>query len=118
MDHVAAYGASARYDVHRTNVIEEPPGPVDWLICVELLEHLEVPLLLVQALRKMLAPGGKAFIATAINAPNSDHIYLFRSVDEVVEMLRMGGFTVEEVCANAAEGPKYNPPTVAAFIVR
>jgi SAM-dependent methyltransferase len=117
-DHVAAYGATARYETRRANVMEERPNPVDWLICVELLEHLEDPMVLLRTLRQMLNPGGKAFIATAINAPNSDHIWLYETTDEVTAQLRRAGFTVEQACVNPSESNSEKPPTVAAFICR
>jgi len=116
-DHLTAFGVSGRYQMVRENVIEETPEPVDWLICVELIEHLEDPMVLLRALRRMLNPGGKAFLATAINAPNSDHIWLYRNVDEVMAHLAEAGFWVEQAETNAAY-PGVNPPTVAAFIVR
>ena len=115
-DHLTAFGVSGRYQMVRENVIEETPEPVDWLICVELIEHLSRPQMLIAALRRMLNPGGKAFLATAINAPNSDHIYLLRSVDEAASLITEGGFRIEQISANVATSSSKTPPTVVAFI--
>ena len=115
-NHMRAFGLGGRYEMKMMNVLEDTPEPVDWLICVELWEHLESPMDLLQTLRKMLNPGGRMFIATALNAPNSDHIYLLCSVDECYAMLHEAGFHVIQAQANAAY-PGKTPPTVAAFIV-
>lgn len=115
-DHMVSYALTGRYSTFLRNVLEDPPPQTDWLICVELLEHLEDPMVLLRALRAMLRPGGWAFVATAINAPNSDHIWLYRSGEEVVDHLHLAGFRVEAAELNAAY-PGETPPTVAAFIV-
>ncbi len=118
--HVRAFGAGERYRVELRDVVDQPPAPVDWLICVEVLEHLEDPVSFVRALRGMLRPGGKAFIATALNAPNADHIYLYRTAEEVKTQLLGAGFAVEQYFCALASAPKH-PDTpvaeVAAFIV-
>lgn len=118
--HVRAFGAGARYRVELRDVVEQPPIPVDWLICVEVLEHLEDPLKFLHALRGLLRPGGAAFIATALNAPNADHIYLYRTAEDVKIQLLAAGFAVEQYFCALAGAPKH-PDTpvaeVAAFIV-
>ena len=42
-DQVRAAGAQARYTMHRQDIIAQPITPVPWLVCVEVLEHLEHP---------------------------------------------------------------------------
>jgi hypothetical protein len=118
--HVRAFGAGARYRVELRDVVEQPPIPVDSLICVEVLEHLEDPLTFLHALRGLLRPGGTAFIATALNAPNADHIYLYRTAEDVKIQLLAAGFAVEQYFCALAGAPKH-PDTpvaeIAAFIV-
>jgi SAM-dependent methyltransferase len=115
-NHLGAFRLGSRYEMRMSNVLEDEPEPVDWLLCIELLEHLPDPMVLLRSLRRMLRPGGKAFLATALNAPNSDHIWLYRSVDEVVTQLHEAGFRVESAELNAAY-PGLMPPVVAAFVV-
>jgi 2-polyprenyl-3-methyl-5-hydroxy-6-metoxy-1,4-benzoquinol methylase len=118
--HVAAFGYADRYHVHLRNVLTEPVEPCQWLVCVEVLEHMEDPLSLLRILRRTLVDGGRAFITAAINAPNVDHIYLYTTADEVVAQLVEARFGLEQ----AFIGPAYVPrqpdlpvPTVAAFVV-
>jgi SAM-dependent methyltransferase len=118
--HASAFGAADRYRVELRDVLREPPEPVDWLVSVEVLEHLEDPVEFIRALRGLLRPGGKGFIATALNAPNADHIYLYRTADDVISQLRQGGFAVEQYfCALAGKPTRSDLPVaeVAAFIV-
>lgn len=119
-EHVRSYGLASRYGTEIRDVIENPLDPVDWLICVEVLEHLEDPTALLSALRSSLRPGGKAFITTALNAANVDHIYLYRSTDEVLAQLLATGFSLEQ-SFHAAAHPPTSPgavvPSVAAFVV-
>lgn len=118
--HVAAFGYADRYQVQLRNVLTDPVEPSQWLVCVEVLEHMEDPLSLLRILRAMLVEGGRAFITAAINAPNVDHIYLYTAAEEVVDQLVEARFGLEQ----AFIGPAYVPrqpdlpvPTVAAFVV-
>jgi SAM-dependent methyltransferase len=118
--HVAAFGAADRYSVELRDVVRDPPGPTAWLICVEVIEHLEDPVRFLASLRTMLEPGGKAFIGTALNAPNRDHIYLYGSIDDVTSQLQEAGFGVEQAFSAPAirpERPDQPVAEVAAFIV-
>ncbi len=118
--HVAAFGHADRYQVHLRNVLTEPVEPCHWLVCVEVLEHMEDPLSLLRVLRRMLVAGGRAFITAAINAPNVDHIYLYTTADEVVEQLVQAGFGLEQAFIGPAYVPKQPDlpvPTVATFVV-
>ncbi len=119
--HVRAFGADSRYEVVLRDVIEDTPEEqAPWIVSVEVLEHLEDPLSFLKALRRLLAPSGKAFITAALNAPNADHIYLYRTAEEVVRQLTEAGFHVEQYHFARAYVPRKpeNPvPEIAAFIV-
>ena len=115
-NHMRAFRLGERYSMRMQNVLEDLPEPVYWLINVELIEHFEDPMVVLHALRKMLNPGGKAFIATALNAPNADHLYCYRIGDEVFAHLSAAGFRVERAEFNAAN-TSLTPPQVAAFVV-
>jgi 2-polyprenyl-3-methyl-5-hydroxy-6-metoxy-1,4-benzoquinol methylase len=89
----------------------------------EVLEHLEDPVALLRRVRELLADGGYAYITTPVNAPMIDHIYLFRDAEEIRELLRSCGFTIEkEATQYAKEMPEKRakalrlPQMYAAFV--
>jgi 2-polyprenyl-3-methyl-5-hydroxy-6-metoxy-1,4-benzoquinol methylase len=117
---VSNFGCRSRYTAVLRNVIEDPPQEqVSFLISVEVLEHLEDPQNFLGALRRMLKPGGKAFITAAITAPNEDHIYLYNNSEEVLEQLRKAAFKLEQCLVAAAYSPKLDEPVplIGAYIV-
>ena len=85
---------------------------------IEVLEHLEDPLAFIRGLKSMLVPGGFAYIAAAITAPNEDHIYLYNNMQEVEDQLTEAGFEVlssqEDVAYPARHGEPV--PRAGAFI--
>jgi SAM-dependent methyltransferase len=117
---MSAFGFDDRYLVQLRDVVADPIGPFEWLICVEVLEHLEDPAKFLRALREALTPGGHAFITAALNAPHVDHIYLYEKPEEVIQQLTSAGFALEQAFIGAAFKPRLPDlpvPTVAAFIV-
>lgn len=109
--HLKAYGVDVRYQYLLADVRKETPHPLPFLVCVDLLEHLEDPAEMLRTLRKMC--NGTAFIATAINAPNRDHVYLFRSAAEVIDLLHETGWKITSFQSNQAE---VGQAEVCAFI--
>lgn len=118
--HVAAIGAAKRYEVNCQDILVQAITPVPWLVCVEVLEHLENPLEFLRALRAALVPGGRAFITAAVNAAHADHIYLYRSAHEVEQQLVEAGFAIEQGFSASAFAPPETGvpvPVAAAFVV-
>lgn len=104
---INAFGLSNRYKASLQNVLTTPPEEqAHFLINIEVLEHLEDPLTFLRGLYGMLAPGGLGLIAAAVTAPNADHIYLYRSAEEVVEQVQKSGFNVVEYRDDAAYDPR------------
>ncbi len=119
-NHLQAFDLSHRYEVELRDVVSDPIDPVEFLVCVEVLEHLEDPLTFLRALRTGLPPGGKAFITAALDAPNADHIFLYRKPEEVMQQLVTAGFTLEQSWLGAAYSPAapgLPVPLAAAFVV-
>lgn len=120
-NHLRAFGVYNRYTIRLEDVRDNTPqNEFQWLVCVEVLEHLEDPASFLETLRKMLAPGGKAFITAALNAADEDHIYLYENTAQIIEQLTAAGFFVEQSFYNAAYLPAsagMPVPAVAAFIV-
>ncbi|MDB5408033.1 MAG: 2-polyprenyl-3-methyl-5-hydroxy-6-metoxy,4-benzoquinol methylase [Rhodospirillales bacterium] len=119
--HMQAFGMSDRYEIRLQDILDPAfAAQTDWLVCVEVLEHLEDPVAFLRGLRRALAPGGRAFITAALNAASPDHIYLYRTADEVWAQLDTAGFALEQSFLGAAyrpSAPGVPVPLAAAFVV-
>ncbi len=115
------HNVSKRYEANLRDIIGNPVSPAaDFLINIEVLEHLENPQMFIDSLAGMLMPGGYGLISAAINAPNADHIYLYRNSEEVAEQLLKAGFEIVDSTVDAAYLPRKEGelvPVNAAFIV-
>lgn len=89
----------------------------DFMICQEVLEHLENPAEFCVWLSGMIKPGGHAYITAALNAAHSDHIYLFREPSELETMLRDAGLQPLHSQEESAPGfkPRGITPSLAGF---
>ena len=66
----------------------------DYIVMGEVLEHVEKPEEMLAKIKSLLNENGRAFISTVINAPAIDHIYLFKDIDHVTQMMRKSGFEI------------------------
>lgn len=71
-------------------------GTLDVLLFGEVIEHLEKGEEVFADLVKKMAPGGQCFFTTACNAPAEDHILLFRTVQEVHDVIAKAGWKIED----------------------
>jgi 2-polyprenyl-3-methyl-5-hydroxy-6-metoxy-1,4-benzoquinol methylase len=110
-----------RYRLNKTDIIKNTPTEqCDYVICIEVLEHLENPQLFLNYLFKMLKKNGIGLISAAINAPNADHIYLYRNYIDVKLQIEKAGFIVKDFISDNAYQPRNSEdlvPVNAAFIV-
>jgi 2-polyprenyl-3-methyl-5-hydroxy-6-metoxy-1,4-benzoquinol methylase len=79
-------------------------GQFDAIVMGEVLEHVEEPLRFLQRIKDLASEGAFIFITTAVNAPAIDHIYLFRTVDEVCDMAIQAKLQVKDVLATPYKG--------------
>jgi 2-polyprenyl-3-methyl-5-hydroxy-6-metoxy-1,4-benzoquinol methylase len=117
-----SYGLNARYSTRLQDICKfKDKLQADVIINVEVLEHLEDPQGFLKCLVTMLKPGGHAFIAAAVNAPNEDHIYLYRSGDEVAKHIEESGLSIIHHSYDSAYDPRQNGelvPVNAVFIAK
>ena len=103
---VDSFGYGKRYKTEVRDIIENTPEPADLVINQEVLEHLEDPERFVRSLYDMTNPGGVAYISAAINAGHVDHIYLYRTPDEVKKHITAAGFEIIDSKAEYAYSGK------------
>ena len=118
---VQAHGLADRYEIRNQDIISKPiEEKADFVISQEVLEHLEDPQAFIHGLFAAVRPGGWAYITAAINAAHTDHIYLYRSADEVREQIETAGWKIQDtqVECNYPEKPVEFRPTIAGFLAR
>lgn len=87
-------------DFFEPQILDE--GRADIFTMFEVLEHVPNPDEMLERIKKMTTEYAQIFVSTAINSPMPDHIYLFRSVQDVVDMVESHGFMIEnKICAAA-----------------
>ena len=67
----------------------------DLIILGEILEHLDDPLSMLLRLKSMLVDGGYLWITVPTNAPAIDHVFLFKSKEEVFRLIKTVGLHVD-----------------------
>lgn len=95
-------GANVQY-LHKDVNSIEGEDLYDFLVMCEVLEHVEEPEKILRSLRRILKKGGMAYLSIPINAPEIDHIKLFKSPEEVTALLNNAGFVIKEqklFCSN------------------
>lgn len=71
-------------------------GAFDFITMGQVIEHLDDPRPILRTIRRLLAPGGRAYLTTCANCPSIDHVYLFRNVSEIRYLLQECGFLIED----------------------
>ena len=70
-------------------------GPAcDAVVLGEILEHVEDPGRFLKKVYEMTHEDSFIYVTTVVNCPQKDHIYLFRTVEEIEEMYRRAGFMI------------------------
>ena len=115
---VDAAGLASRYEIVNRDIRDGYHEPADFLICQEVLEHLENPEEFCGWLRNLVRPGGWGYITAALNAAHSDHIFHFRDPAQLEAMLRTSGWQpihLQEECAPGKK-PRQLTPSLAGFL--
>jgi 2-polyprenyl-3-methyl-5-hydroxy-6-metoxy-1,4-benzoquinol methylase len=75
----------------------------DFITMGEVLEHVEEPVKLLERVHDLLTNQGHIFITVPINSPAIDHIYLFRSTQEIRNALNAAHLEIVEEQSLCAE---------------
>ncbi len=79
----------------------------DFITMGEVMEHVEEPVRLLLKMRSLMNDDGVAFITVPANAPAIDHIYLFRNLAEIKDVIEKSDLEViNDLCAWAEELPE------------
>ncbi len=118
-DLVTLFGRGDRYTIEQRDIRHGYHEACDFLVCQEVLEHLENPEEFCGWLYNMVKPGGHAYITAAVNAAHSDHIFHFRDPLQLEAMLRAAGFQPMSLQEEFAAGykPREITPSLAGYLV-
>jgi 2-polyprenyl-3-methyl-5-hydroxy-6-metoxy-1,4-benzoquinol methylase len=97
IDHFAPKNAEkVRLELRDFLAVDDlPDGSFDAIVMGEVLEHVEEPEKFLQRIAQLAKPDAHIYITTCINAPAIDHIYLWRTIESLEEMIRDNGLRIE-----------------------
>ena len=75
----------------------------DFIVLGEVLEHLDDPKRILIKLSNLLKKGGLLWITTPTNSPALDHVYLFKTKEEVLNLISDAGLETVDSCNYFAE---------------
>ena len=95
LDMCRYFTSSPIVNYHLKNAFDlEENKAYDFISIAEVLEHLEDPAAMLFKIRKLLKQHGTIFLSTPVNSPMIDHIYLFRSITEIKELITSQGLCI------------------------
>ena len=68
----------------------------DFITAGEVLEHVQDPVGFLVRMRAFLAPHGTVYLSTCVNCPAVDHVYHFRSVDDIRAVIADAKFVIAD----------------------
>ena len=80
------------------------PGSFDAIVMGEVLEHVEQPDVFLRRIAELAKDDAYIFVTTCINAPAVDHIYLWRTTDDLEKMISASGLSIVEPMRLPYEG--------------
>lgn len=86
---------SSKISYHNIDVLDfDLNKKYDFITMGEVLEHVNYPENLLRKVRDLLSERGKSFISTCVDCPTIDHVYHFRSVDQIRNILADCGLLI------------------------
>ena len=58
------------------------------------MEHVNNPNKLLNKINFLLNKGGKVYLSTCVDCPSIDHIYHFKSIGQVEQIIKKSGFKI------------------------
>lgn len=68
----------------------------DFITMGEVLEHVNFPEKLLKKLFVLMKNDGRSFISTCVNCPAIDHVYYFKSISEIQNLIHLCNFEIEQ----------------------
>ena len=75
----------------------------DFIVLGEVLEHLDRPQEILKKLARLLSENGVLWITTPTNSPALDHVYLFKTKDEIIDLIEACDLEVDSTVNYFAE---------------
>ncbi|MDU2063363.1 MAG: class I SAM-dependent methyltransferase [Sporomusaceae bacterium] len=87
--------AKERLSLVLADVVAFQPGKqYDFITMGEVLEHVPDPTAILRGLARLMHEGSRLFVTTCANSPAIDHLYHFRTVEEIRQLLRDAGYRI------------------------
>ena len=97
VDYCKLGGGGGQVCIENKNFFEFTPSvKYDVIVMGEVLEHVEEPLKFLRQIAKCSTEKTKSYVTTVVDAPTPDHIYHFRSPEEIFNMAESAGFKILE----------------------
>lgn len=80
------------------------PSSFDAVVAGEVLEHVEQPGIFLRRIAELATDDAYIFVTTCINAPAVDHIFLWRTTDELEQLIADSGLEIVEPLRLPYEG--------------
>jgi len=68
----------------------------DFITMGEVLEHVDNPLKILRNINRILDKDGSFFMSTCVDCPAIDHIYHFKNISEIEELISKAGFKIKD----------------------
>jgi SAM-dependent methyltransferase len=93
-------GLPAHVDIRQGDFLADavPEAPFAAIVMGEVLEHVEAPGRFLARIADLSDADTHIHVTTCINAPAVDHIYLFRTPEQIEALVRDAGLAVQDRC--------------------
>jgi 2-polyprenyl-3-methyl-5-hydroxy-6-metoxy-1,4-benzoquinol methylase len=81
--------------LEKADIFAAPKQQFDSIAFSEVLEHLEKPQDALTILHGLLADEGRLFLNAPVNSPAPDHLCLFETPEQILQMIVAAGFAIE-----------------------